>query len=114
MRLIACAILFVVLGMATALATEPSGSAASGQKFYIAKGCYECHGTKAQGSSVSGPRLAPPAPPFEAFLSELRHPMSDMPPYSSAVLSDRDAADIYAFLKTVEAPLDPNSLPLLK
>jgi mono/diheme cytochrome c family protein len=114
MRLVGCAILFLVLGTSIAFGTEPSGSAASGQKFYIAKGCYECHGTEAQGSSVSGPRLAPPAPPYEAFLSELRHPMSDMPPYSPAVLSDRDAADIYAFLKTVKAPPGPNSLPLLK
>jgi mono/diheme cytochrome c family protein len=114
MRLIASAILFLVLGTSLASATEPSGSAASGQKFYIAKGCYECHGTEAQGSSVSGPRLAPPAPPYEAFLSELRHPMSDMPPYGRAVLSDRDAADIYAFLKTIKAPPDPGSLPLLK
>lgn len=114
MRLLVSTILFSVLGASIACAAEPSGSAASGQKFYMTKGCFECHGTEAQGSTVSGPRLAPPAPPYEAFLNELRHPINDMPPYSAAVLSDRDAADIYAFLKTIGAPPDPNSLPLLK
>jgi mono/diheme cytochrome c family protein len=114
MRLLGSTMLSLALGTSIACAAEPSGSAASGQKFYVAKGCYECHGTEAQGSSVSGPRLAPPAPPYEAFLSELRHPISDMPPYGPEVLSDRDAADIYAFLKTIEAPPDPSSLPLLK
>ena len=114
MRLIAPVILCLALGTSIAFAAEPSGSAASGQRFFIAKGCFQCHGTQAQGSSVSGPRLAPPAPPFEVFLSALRHPISDMPPYSSKVLSDTDAADIYAFLKTVKEAPDPSSLPLLK
>ena len=114
MRLIAPAILFIALGTAIAFAAEPAGSAASGQRSFMAKGCFQCHGTEAQGSSVSGPRLAPPVPPFEAFLSALRHPISDMPPYSPKVLSDTDAADIYAFLKTIKDSPDPNSLPLLK
>jgi len=114
MRLIAPAALFLALGTAIAFSAEPAGSAASGQRSFMAKGCFQCHGTEAQGSSVSGPRLAPPAPPFEAFLSALRHPMNEMPPYSPKVLSDNEAADIYAFLKTIREPPDPNSLLLLK
>jgi cytochrome c len=37
-----------------------------------------------------------------------------MPPYEAAVVSDQDAADIYAYLRQMPAPPDPNSIPLLK
>jgi cytochrome c len=36
-----------------------------------------------------------------------------MPPYEPVVLSDKDAADIYAFLGTIPKPPDPKSVPLL-
>jgi hypothetical protein len=37
-----------------------------------------------------------------------------MPPYEAAVLSDRDAADIYARLRQMSALRDPNGIPQLK
>jgi cytochrome c len=37
-----------------------------------------------------------------------------MPPYEAAILSDQDAADLYAYLQQMPAPRDPGSIPLLK
>jgi mono/diheme cytochrome c family protein len=76
-------------------------------------GCQECHGRVAQGSVFSGPRLAPGPVPFQAFVHQLRQPQSQMPPYEPVVLSDKDAADIYAFLGTIPKPPDAKSIPLL-
>jgi cytochrome c len=36
-----------------------------------------------------------------------------MPPYEEPVLSDRDAADIYAFLRSLPPPPSASSIPLL-
>jgi cytochrome c len=37
-----------------------------------------------------------------------------MPPYETAVLSDQDAADLYAYVRKMPAPRDPKSIPQLK
>ena len=37
-----------------------------------------------------------------------------MPPYEAAILSNQDAADIYAYLRQMPAPRDPYTIPLLK
>jgi mono/diheme cytochrome c family protein len=92
---------------------SPAGDAKQGEKLYMTVGCQECHGRVAQGSVFSGPRLAPGPVPFQAFVHQLRQPQSEMPPYEPVVLSDKDAADIYAFLGTIPKPLDPKSIPLL-
>jgi mono/diheme cytochrome c family protein len=92
---------------------SPAGDAKQGEKLYMTVGCQECHGRVAQGSVFSGPRLAPGPVPFQAFVHQLRQPQSQMPPYEPVVLSDKDAADIYAFLGTIPKPPDPKSIPLL-
>ena len=91
----------------------PAGDAKQGEKLYMTVGCQECHGRVAQGSVFSGPRLAPGPVPFQAFVHQLRQPQSEMPPYEAVVLSDKDAADIYAFLGTIPKAPDPKSIPLL-
>jgi mono/diheme cytochrome c family protein len=94
-------------------ATAPAGDAKAGEKLFMSIGCLQCHGRAAQGSSFTGPRLAPEPVPFAAFVHQLRQPASEMPPYETAVLSDKDAADIYAFLQTVPKPPDYKTIPLL-
>jgi mono/diheme cytochrome c family protein len=37
-----------------------------------------------------------------------------MPPYSANILSDKDAADIYAYLSSIPDTKDPKTIPLLK
>jgi cytochrome c553 len=91
----------------------PQGDAKAGQQTFMADGCWECHGTVAQGGVITGPRLAHTALPFAAVLQQLRTPQNAMPPYEPAILSDTDAANIYAWLKSLPAPPAASSIPLL-
>jgi ubiquinol-cytochrome c reductase cytochrome c subunit len=97
--------------------TPPPGDAKLGQALWMRDGCYECHGTVAQGSGArvggTGPMLAPKPLPFSVVLSQLRRPMDVMPPYSTAILSDRDAANIYAYLLSIPAGKSASAIPLL-
>jgi mono/diheme cytochrome c family protein len=92
----------------------PAGNADNGKKLYRETGCYQCHGLAGQGAMMTGPRVSRTEFAFDGFLNQLRHPVNQMPPYEAAILSDRDAADIYAYLRQLPAPRDPNSIPLLK
>jgi mono/diheme cytochrome c family protein len=92
----------------------PKGDAANGKKLFVSYGCYQCHGYEGQGSTATGPRLAPRPIPFAGFSKQLRHPSSEMPPYTAKVATDAQLADIYAFLQSVPAPKDPDTIPLLK
>ena len=114
------AALFVVcsaaLGASPAIAQDnaaPAGNAKTGQQVYKAVGCWECHGTAGQGGAITGPRLAPTALPYAAFLQQLRTPQNAMPPYEAKIVSNADAANIYAFLKSVPAPKSVQDIPLL-
>ena len=93
--------------------TQPSGDAASGERIYLADGCDLCHGTVGQGGRGTGPHLAPSPMPYEAFAGQVRHPANAMPPYTTIVLSDRDLADIYAYLLTIPPLVDPKSAAIL-
>ena len=95
-------------------ASGAAGKAEHGKSLYRAVGCYECHGLAGQGALMTGPRVSRTQLPLDAFLNQLRRPVNQMPPYEAAVVSDRDAADIHAYLKQMPAPRDPNSIPLLK
>ena len=81
-----------------------SGNAENGKRLFVKYGCYECHGREGQGSSMTGPRLAPNPIPLEAILTYVRKPTREMPPYTEKVVSDQDLADIYAFLKSRPRP----------
>jgi mono/diheme cytochrome c family protein len=90
-----------------------NGDAKKGQQLFESIGCYACHGLAGQGALATGPRIARTDLPLEAFTMALRSPASDMPPYGVLILSDADAADIFAYLKSMPAPPDPNSISLL-
>jgi mono/diheme cytochrome c family protein len=112
--------LAVLAGALAALATAawaeeqaPSGNAKAGQQEYLAVGCWECHGSQGQGGAITGPRLAETKLPYEAFLQQLRVPVNAMPPYEPKILSDADAANIYAFLKSLPASPSAKDIPLL-
>jgi len=94
--------------------SAPAGNVENGRKLYVEVGCYQCHGHAGQGARMTGPRVSRTEFPFEGFLYQLRHPANQMPPYEAAVVSDQEAADLYAYLRQMPAPRDPNSIPLLK
>jgi len=91
----------------------PKGDAKAGQQLFLSIGCWECHGSEAQGGAITGPRLAHTALPFGAVLQQLRVPQNAMPPYEPAVVSDAQVADIYAWLESLPAPQTAAGIPLL-
>ena len=113
----ACSLLLaaasLVFASAAAAQQTPAGSADNGKKLYESFGCYQCHNRAAQGANATGPRLAPGPTPYANFIQQLRHPRYEMPPYEAAIVSDQQAADIYAFLQTIPKPPDYKTIPLL-
>ena len=100
-RMAVTALAVAALGVGVAAAQDaPQGNATNGKRIYLADGCFTCHGRSGQGGAYNGPApiLARTAMPFDGFKSQLRSPADDMPAYSSAVLSDQDIADIFAFV----------------
>lgn len=92
----------------------PSGNAENGKKIFNKNGCYECHGREGQGSTMTGPRIAPDPVPFDVLSRYLRKPTGEMPPYTAKVISDQELADIYAFLQSRPHPPTAKASPLLK
>ena len=108
MRIACVALAAVALGSGPALAA----SAENGKKVFMAVGCWQCHGTVGQGG-VTGPKLGPDPIPLDNLVSYIRTTNRGMPPYRQEVLSDRDIADIHAYLAAVPKPKDFKTIPLL-
>jgi mono/diheme cytochrome c family protein len=84
----------------------PPGDAIEGKRLYLAVGCFTCHGRAGQGGAMNGPVpvLAKTQMPFEGFKGQLRSPVNDMPAYSEKVMTDKQVADIYAFVESLPGP----------
>lgn len=93
----------------------PQGDAADGKRIYLRDACFTCHGRSGQGGVYEGqaPILAHTALPFDGFKAVVRNPPNDMPAYSDAVLSDKDIADIYAFVESLPGPRSPQDISIL-
>ena len=107
-RALALGAIATLIASAAGAQDAPRGDASAGKQLFADKACYSCHGFVGQGSR-EGPRLTPPTP-YEAFVLQLRMPRAIMPPYEPAVVSDRQAADIYAYLMSQPKPPDPKTL----
>jgi ubiquinol-cytochrome c reductase cytochrome c subunit len=103
-------VLFLVLAMFQA---APKGNVETGKTLFMKDGCYECHWREAQGA-VTGPRLNQNPIPYTRFISYIRKPSGEMPPYTAKVVSEQQAADIFAFLQSLPKPPAVDSIPLLK
>jgi mono/diheme cytochrome c family protein len=79
-------------------AAAPAGNAQNGKMLYSDKTCERCHGMAGEGDT--GPQIAPP-PAYSHYIDQLRNPIDKMPAFSKDDLSDAQAADIYAFLKSI-------------
>jgi len=89
-----------------------AASAEKGKAAFVQHGCWQCHGTQGQGG-IAGLKLAPDPIAFEAFSAFVRASNRFMPPYSEAILSNDDVADIHAYLQSIPKPADYKSIPLL-
>lgn len=109
-------------GAASASAAPAPGDPARGKALYYAHGCYGCHGYSGQTGArnlvgTTSPMIAKP----ETFLFFLRQrgnflpmtPSTNMPVFPATAVSDQQAMDIYAYIKTfvLDAP-DVKSIPV--
>jgi mono/diheme cytochrome c family protein len=101
----------VVLAHGSAFAAD----AKKGKDAFMKYGCWQCHGTEGQGSSITsaGKVLAPDPMPLETFVAFVRSSDRAMPPYSEKVLSNEDLADMHAFLASIPKGKDYKSIPPL-
>ena len=92
----------------------PAGNAETGKKIFTKAGCYECHGREGQGAAqASGPRIGPSQRFIRPFIKYVRQPTGQMPPYTSAVISDQELTDIYAYLQSRPMTTPSKDIPLL-
>ena len=99
--------LFVGLLFAAVAAAQnaaPRGNAETGKTLFARIGCYQCHGREAQGATATGPRLGPNPIAYARFIAYIRKPTGEMPPYTAKIVSEQQAADIYAFLQSLPRP----------
>jgi mono/diheme cytochrome c family protein len=116
--------LFVVAGslgiFAQASATAPTpptpslapapGNAQNGKELYAKYSCYACHGYDGHGGA--GARLVPLRMNLPGFTAYIKNPRQ-MPPYTSKVLSDAQAADLWVFIKAIPESPSADKIPLL-
>lgn len=110
------AMVIAAFGLTAARADDaPAGDPANGKRVYLADGCSECHGRAGQGGTFNypTPSLAQIDLPVESFIAFLREAPNDMPSFSADVLSDKDAADIHAFLRSLPGRKPVKDFPIL-
>ena len=110
MRVLLMPALLTGLLFSGAAAAEPS--ATNGRVLFAKVGCYLCHGYQGQGGAA-GPRIAPDPLPYDGLAAFVRTTSGEMPPYSEKLLSDKDLADIYAYLQSIPRPPAVADVPLL-
>jgi cytochrome c553 len=103
-------------GFVAAQSSDPAGgNAARGKQLYYAHGCYGCHGYNGETGvrdlvGTNSPIIAN----VDTFITFLRLradqaptlPSTRMPNFPASALSDADARDIYAYIRTfkLDAP----------
>jgi ubiquinol-cytochrome c reductase cytochrome c subunit len=113
--LAAVAVTLIASSVATAQTPAPSaqaGSAENGKKLYVTYFCWSCHGSSGRAGGAA-PAITPSARSADDLIKYIRKPRGAMPPYTSKSISDREIADIAAFLRTIPKDPDPKSIPLL-
>lgn len=107
LKLCATALLLVPL----ACLAQSKEAVADGKQAYMAAGCYQCHGTVAQGGI--GPRLGPKPFPVEALIAFVRATNRAMPAYGPEMLTDADLRRIHVYLSAIPASPSVDHIPQL-
>jgi mono/diheme cytochrome c family protein len=112
-------VLAIAATVAVSLALAGGALAADAQKgnaAFIQNGCWQCHDFAGEGSiaTSNGKVIARTALPLDAFISFVRNTNGQMPPYRTAVISDEELTDIYAYLQSLPQPKAASDIPLLK
>jgi mono/diheme cytochrome c family protein len=108
------ALVTVLLAGVAVFAQTPqtAGNIENGKKLFNRDGCWECHGYAGQGGR-DGARLAETALTTAQFTRYIRRPTGAMPAYIDKVVSDADAADLWAYVRSLTGPKAAKDVPLL-
>ena len=124
-RLVSCAVVAAdILAAATAAGAEDGSDAERGRQLYYEHACYGCHGYNGEtGARDLVGTDSPIVANEESFIAFLRlrgdmlpvFPSTAMPSYAAAALSDAQARDLFAYIRTFEldAP-DIDEVPALE
>ena len=115
-------------GVGTAVANKPAptspvtGNAAAGKALYYSYACYACHGYNGETGARAFVGRWGNLATEEAFITFLRGranvapivPSTSMPNFGEASLSDKQAKDIYAYIRTFKSSApDLKDIPAL-
>jgi mono/diheme cytochrome c family protein len=103
--------------------TSPvTGNATNGKSLFYAYSCYSCHGYNGETGRAFVGNWSANLATEESFIRFLRAranaapltPSTDMPSFAEKTMSDKQAKDIYAYIRTFKAaPPDPKTIPVL-
>ena len=92
---------------------QTPGNIENGKRNFEKYACSSCHGYSGNGAVAM--RVAGTPRTFESFMGYVRKPTRTMPPFGTeSQISTEALRDIYAFLKSIPAPPDPKTIPLLQ
>ncbi len=107
------AVMFATTGVNAQQTAQSAGDPVRGKANFMAYGCYECHGTAGQGNYFGGPKIAPHPLALAALLAYIREPAGQMPSYSTVILTDKEATDIWSYLSNLPAAKPVDAIPIL-
>ena len=111
-----------IAGNATPPASPVTGSAAAGKQLYFGYTCYGCHGYNGETGRAFVGNWTSNLASEENFIRFLRGranvapmaPSTSMPNFAENTMSDKQAKDIYAYIRTFKnAQPDLKNIPLL-
>ena len=113
----------LILGYTLEAGAQDFGDSGKGAELYYNFGCYSCHGYNATMRVRLTNNASDILSSETLFLSYLRlradrnpvNPNSGMPNYAADTLSDSDALDIYAYIKSVrDSPPNIRDIPVMR
>jgi len=72
----------------------------TGKAVFAEAGCSTCHGAQAQGTNLA-PAIVPPPTDLQGLIAYARKPTGKMPPVPVATATDKQLADVYAYLQSL-------------
>ena len=93
--------IFILLLLFSAACSAPPGNPADGKRWFLMNNCSSCHGlhgNDGRAVNIAGLKMG-----FGRFLRKLRNTDTQiMPSYPETKVSKQDAADIYAYLRSIK------------
>ena len=108
----AAAVVMIMLGMMTGVASADVGDAARGKALWEAKLCKNCHGANGEGA-YAGPRDGDGLS-ADQWLTQVRTPRANMPAFNDVQVSNQEVADMWTYMQTLPKPTSftPKQFPL--